>query len=48
MLRCRQNLCEEVNKMYGTNWTVDLSDELKQKGVLDDEENDIDAVMETE
>ena len=48
MLRCRQNLCEEVNKMYGTNWTVDLSDELKQKGVLDDEENDINAVMETE
>ena len=48
MLRCRQNLCEEVNKMYGTNWSVDLSDELKQKEVFDDEENDIDAVMETE
>ena len=48
MLRCRQNLCEEVNKMYGTNWSVDLSDELKQKEVFDDEENDINAVMETE
>lgn len=29
MLNCRKLLAEEVNTKYGTNWTVDISEELK-------------------
>lgn len=39
MLRCRQILADEVNKMYNTNWSVDISEELKEKEVISDEEN---------
>lgn len=28
MLTCRQDGCEEVNKMFGTNWEVDLNQEI--------------------
>lgn len=37
MLACRKKLCEDVNKMYGTNWYVDITDELKPKGGFDNE-----------
>ena len=37
MLECRKRLCEDVNRMYGTNWRVDITDELKPKEVNDEE-----------
>lgn len=46
MLRCRQKLAEEVNEKYGTNWTVDMSEELKQKGIKDNEDDGFNEVME--
>lgn len=39
MLRCRQILADEVNEMYGTNWSVDIAEELKEKEVNSDEED---------
>lgn len=49
MLKCRQQLCEDVNKMYGTNWSVDISPEIKLIVNEDDkdEKNDINPIMET-
>lgn len=29
MLKCRQDGCEAVNDMYGTNWTVRIADEIQ-------------------
>lgn len=29
MLEQRQKACEEVNRLYGTNWSVDIADEIK-------------------
>lgn len=39
MLEQRQRGCEKINKMYGTNWSVDLSPELKiiKEGANDDD-----------
>ena len=47
MLECRKRLCEDVNRMYGTNWSVDITDELKPKEV-NNEESKPDNSMETE
>ena len=47
MLACRKKLCKEVNEMYGTNWSVDIAEELKPKGGLDNEkESQSDRIVE--
>ena len=28
MLRCREKACEEVNKLFGTNWSVHVAKEI--------------------
>ena len=49
MLECRKTLCKEVNEFYGTNWSVDITDELKQKEVgADEKEGRPDNTLETE
>lgn len=48
MLEQRQMACERINKHYGTNWTVDISPEIKimQEGDNSDEETKPDRSLE--
>lgn len=39
MLAFRKKFCEEVNAMYGVNWSVDISDELKYNLEKGDDDN---------
>ena len=39
MLYNRQLGCEKVNKLFGTNWSVDISEELKYNEFVKGGEN---------
>ena len=39
MLEQRKIGCEKVNKMFGTNWSVDICDELKYNEIMKGDEN---------
>ena len=28
MIKCREVACEQINKMFGTNWNVHIADEI--------------------
>ena len=28
MIKCRETACEQINKMFGTNWNVHIADEI--------------------
>lgn len=47
MLEFRKKGCEDVNKMFGTNWTVDLSPELKYNESKEDGTNGKDELVRT-
>lgn len=49
MLDCRKKGAEAVNKMFGTNWSVDIADEINyQKEVNDDGNGESEDIVEVE
>lgn len=48
MLAAREKGCEEVNKLYGTNWNVRIADELQYEETEPEDESEIETETEKE